>query len=633
MGDAGCASSSASRVPRPASPGVSALLQAMRASAKYIWIIIVILFVGGFLLAETSGLLGRAPVTSTTAVATVNGEDILATTWYQATQNLEQEETQRSNQSISLDERQRLMDQAFDQLVTDALLRQEYKRRGITVTDDEILQAARFSPPPALMQAPDLQTDGRFDPQKYQRFLASPIAKEQGILLQLESYYRTEIPKEKLFDQIASDVYVTDAQLWRRFKDSNDSARATFVMFDPERISDSAVRVSDDEVRSYYDTHKKQFDRPGTAKVSILIIPRTVSAADSAAVRNHALAVRARILAGEKFEDVAKTESADSASAVNGGALGKGPKGRFVAPFDQAAAALKPGEISQPVLTPFGYHLIRLDERKGDTLTLHHILFRIQQSDSAATRTDRRADSLSRIAASTDQPAKFDEAARELHIPILRATAIEGNPLTINGQFIPSVGPWAFEGARPGETSDLFDADDGYYLARLDSLTPGGTQSLDQAKRDIRDYLLRQKKVDALLPQARNFARVAAAGTLESASRLMNMQVQSTKFFTRVTGTPEFAQTPEAVGAAFSLPLNTVSEPIRAMNGVVVERVDARVPADSAAFEKQKLILSNQALQQLRRQRVAEYLTNLKAVAKIDDRRKQIEASSRRTTQ
>ena len=609
------------------------MLQAMRASAKYIWIIIVILFVGGFLLAETSGLLGRAPVTSTTAVATVNGEDILATTWYQATQNLEQEEIQRSNQSISLDERQRLMDQAYDQLVTDALLRQEYKRRGITVTDDEILQAARFSPPPALMQAPDLQTDGRFDPQKYQRFLASPLAKQQGLLYQLEAYYRTEIPKEKLFDQIASDVYVTDAQLWRRFRDSNDSARVTFVDFEPERISDSAVRVTDDEVRAYYDTHKKLFDRPGSAKVSILIIPRAVTPADSAAVRNHALAVRARILGGEKFEDVAKAESADSGSAVNGGALGKGPKGRFVAPFEEAAQKLKPGEISEPVLTQFGYHLIRLDERKGDTLTLHHILFRIQQSDSAATRTDRRADSLSRIAASTDQPAKFDEAARELHIPILRATTIEGNPLTVNGQYIPSVGPWAFEGARPGETSELFDADDGYYLARLDSLTPGGVQSLDDAKRDIRTYLLRQKKVDALLPQARNFAKVAAAGTLESASKLMNMRLQSTKFFTRVTGTPELAQAPEAVGAAFSLPVNTVSEPIRAMNAVIVQRVDARIPADSAAFEKQKPTLRAQALQQLRRQRVAEYLTNLKAVAKIDDRRKQVEASSRRTTQ
>src|SRR5215208_1378624 len=281
----------------------------MRASAKYIWIIIVVLFVGGFLLAQTSGLLGRAPVTSTTAVATVNGEDILATTWYQVTQNLEQQETQRGSQSLSLDERQRLMDQAFEQLVTDALLRQEYTRRGIRVSDDEILQSARYNPPPQLMQSPDLQTDGQFDPVKYQRYLNSPMARQQGLLFQLEQYYRTEIPKEKLFDQVATDVYVSDEQLWRRFQDTHDTAQVSFVAFLPERISDSAVRVSDDEVRAYYDTHKKLFDRPGTAQVSIIIVPRTVTAQDSAAVRAHAVALRSRILAGEKFEDVARAES------------------------------------------------------------------------------------------------------------------------------------------------------------------------------------------------------------------------------------------------------------------------------------------------------------------------------------
>jgi len=212
------------------------LLQAMRASAKYIWIIIVVLFIGGFLLAQTSGLLGRAPVTPTTAVASVNGEDILATTWYQTSQNLEQQATQANNASISLDERQRIQDQAFDQLVSDALLRQEYKRRGITVTDDEILQAARYSPPPQLAQSPDLQTDGQFDMAKYQRFLQSPMAKEQGLLMQLEQYYRNEIPKEKLFDQVAGDVYISDEALWRRWQDTHDTAQVSFVGFEPERI-------------------------------------------------------------------------------------------------------------------------------------------------------------------------------------------------------------------------------------------------------------------------------------------------------------------------------------------------------------------------------------------------------------
>ena len=605
----------------------------MRASAKYIWIIIVVLFVGGFLLAQTSGLLGRAPVTSTTAVASVNGEDILATTWYQVTQNLEQDETQRSSQSISLDQRARLMDQAYDQLVSDALLRQEYRRRGITVTDDEILQAARYSPPPQLVQAPELQTDGQFDPAKYQRFLASPATKQGGLLYQLEQYYRSEIPKEKLYDQVASDVYVSDELLWRRFQDANDTAQISFVAFEPERVPDSAVRVSDDEVRAYYDTHKKLFDRSGTARVSVIIVPRTVTAADSAAVRARLLSLRSRILAGEKFADVARAESADSVSAANGGSLGKGPKGRFVAPFEAAAFALKPGEMSQPVLTQFGYHLIRLDAQKGDTLTVSHILLRIQQSDSAAAKTDRRADSLARMAASTDQPAKFDSAARALQIPVIKSPVIEGNVLTVNGRYIPSVGPWAFQGAKPGETSELFDAEDGYYLARLDSLAPGGTLSLDQAKQDIRAYLLTQKKIDALIPQAANYAKVAAASSLEQAAKLMGLQVVSTKPFTRVTGVPELAQAPEAVGAAFTLPLRAVSEPIRSTGAVVVERVDNRIPASRTAFEAQKAGLRPQALQQLRQQRVRAFLTNLRAVAKIDDRRKKVEASARRTTQ
>lgn len=609
------------------------MLQAMRASAKYIWIIIVVLFIGGFLLAQTSGLLGRAPVTTSTAVASVNGEDILATAWYQTTQNLEQDASQRSNSPISLDERARLQDQAFDQLVSDALLRQEYKRRGITVTDDEILQAARYSPPPQLMQAPDLQTDGQFDPAKYQRFLQSPLAKQNGLLFQLEQYYRTEIPKEKLYDQVVSDVYLSDEQLWRRFQDTHDTAQVSFVAFEPERIPDSAVRVSDDEIRAYYDTHKKLFERPGTAKVSIIIVPRTVTAADSSAVRAHALALRAKILGGEKFADVARAESADSVSAANGGSLGKGVKGRFVPEFETAAAALKVGEISQPVLTQFGYHLIKVDERKGDSLTISHILLRIQQSDSAASKTDRRADSLARMAASTDQPAKFDDAARALQIPVIRSSVVEGNTLTVNGQYIPSIGPWAFQGAKPGETSELFDAADGYYLGRLDSITPSRTLTLDQAKTDIRPYLVRQKKIDALLPQARNYAKVAAASSLEQAAKVMNLQVVSTKPFTRVTGVPELAAAPEAVGAAFSLPLHTVGEPVRSTGEVVVMRVDNRIPASRTAFDAQKATLRTQALQQIRQQRVREFLSNLRAVAKVDDKRKQVEASARRTTQ
>jgi peptidyl-prolyl cis-trans isomerase D len=606
----------------------------MRASAKYIWIIIVILFVGGFLLAQTSGLLGTSPVTNSTAAATVNGEDILATTWYQATQNLEQQQTQQSGRTVSLDERDRIADQAFEQLVSDALLRQEYKRRGITVTDEEITSAALNNPPPQLMQSPDLQTDGRFDFEKYKRFLGSSVARQEGLLNQLEQYYRNEIPKEKLFDQIASDVYLPDTHLWERYRDTHDSAQISFVVFSPDRIPDSEVSVSDDEIRAYYDAHKKDFDRPGRAQLSILAIPRSVTSADSAAVRAHTEQLRAKIVGGEKFEDVAKAESADSASAANGGSLGTvTARGKFVKAFEDAAYALKAGEISQPVLTQFGYHLIKVDSRKGDSLTLRHILLPIDQTDAEATATDRKADSLSKLAASGDQPQKLDEASRVLKVPMIHATAIEGNPVTVNGKLIPSVGPWAFKGVKAGETSELFDADDGYYLARLDSLDPGGTRSLEQAKDEIRARLVREKKLSQLIGPARNFAKLASVGSLEPSARLSKMTVTKTGMFTRVTGDPELGGLPEAIGAAFSLPIGAVSEPIRSIGAVVVERVDRRVPADSAAWEAQKLAQRQSELEGMRQQRVRTYLDDLRLAAKVTDRRKQIEAATRRTAQ
>src|SRR4029078_6789327 len=258
----------------------------MRSSAKYIWIFLVIFFVGGFLLAETSGLLGRAPVTSSTAVATVNGEDVLATTWYNAINQLEQQATQQTGRSVTLDERKRLADDAFEQLVGDVLLRQEYRRRGIRVTSDEIAEPAQYATPPQLAQSHELQTDGRFDPAKYQRFLASPAARQEGILLQLEAYYRDQIPREKLFEQVASDVYVSDDRLWNMYRDSRDTAQMSYVVFRPELVADNEVTVPASEIKDYYEKNKKDFEKPARAVVSVVSIPRVITAADTAAVRN-----------------------------------------------------------------------------------------------------------------------------------------------------------------------------------------------------------------------------------------------------------------------------------------------------------------------------------------------------------
>lgn len=606
------------------------MLQQMRSSAKWVWIFLIVAFVGGFLFADAAGLVGAGQLTPTTPVATVNGEDILATTWFEATSALEQQATQQSSRSITLDERRRLSDEAFEQLVSDALLRQEYRRRGIRVTNEEIAEAARFAPPPQLAQNPELMTDGRFDMAKYQRFLASPVARQQGLLFQLEAYYRDQIPREKLFEQVTSDVYVSDERLWSIWQDTRDTTQISYVKFAPSMVPDSAVTVEASAIREHYNKNKEDFERPSRAVVSVLAIPRSVGPADSAAVRNRLLALRQRIVGGENFADVARAESSDSASAREGGVLGSGTRGRFVPEFENAAFALSTGGISQPVLSQFGYHLIKADARKGDTLTVSHILLPVTQSDSAATVTDRLADDLARIAGSSDNPRALDSAAKVLGIPIRRAAVLDTEALTIDGRFIPSVGPWAFQGARRGETSELFDADDGYYLARLDSLKDGGVPSLAEATPEVRDILAIQKKLDVLMPRAQQLAAAAAASSLEQAAQAAGVQVIQSQPFTRVGGAENIGRLNQAIGASFSLPIGAVSAPIRIYDAIFVQRVDQRVLQDRATWEAQKDSQRMQVTQQLKQQRVREFLVNLRESATVKDKRKDVEAANRR---
>ncbi len=607
------------------------MLQSMRSAAKYVWIVLIIAFVGGFLLVDSSGLIGRSPVTPNTLVAKVNGEGILYVVWENAVQNLEQQESQRLGRGMTLDERRQLEDRAFDELVNDILLRQEYERRGISVTDDEIRDAARVSPPPGLEQNPQFQTDGQFDLAKYQRFLTSPIARQQGLLLGLEGFYRAEIPKQKLFDQIASDVWVSDARLWQLYRDRNDSARVSYVAFRPENVTASDVSVTDAEISRFYNANRTLFERPGRAVLSLMSVERAVTAADSTAARTRIDSLRAELVAGADFAQMAMRESADSISALEGGELGRGTRGRFVTPFEDAAYALREGELSAPVLSAYGWHLIRLDRKRGDTLDLRHILVNVRQSDSSASATDRRADRLSTLAASSTEAAMFDSAAAELGLTVSSVVAVENEPLTFAGRYVPGVSAWAFGGSSVGESSDLQDAPDAYYIARLDSLREGGVAPLDDVKDDIRRRLEREKRIAALVPTAQQLVAAARRSSLADAARDMNQTVEQTGTFARASLVPGLGQFTEAVGAAFGLPaVGAVSEPITSSDGVYVLQLDAFTPTDSASFSLVKQAFRLQTAQALKSERVQQYLVGLRESADIRDDRKKIRAALRR---
>jgi peptidyl-prolyl cis-trans isomerase D len=593
-------------------------------------ILMAAVFVLIFVFGESSGLLGRGPVTTSTVVAEVNGEDILASDWIRAVDNRAQQEQERAGRPLTLDERRQVEQAVFDELVTGVALRQEIARRGITVTDDEIRQFAQASPPPELAQNPELQTEGRFDPVKYRRFLSSPAARAQGILQYLENYYRAEVPRQKLLTQVATEVYASDARLWQIWQDQRDSAQVSFVAIRPDASAAAQVAVSDAELKAYYDAHPKRFERAGRAVLSLVSVPRAVTAVDSAAARDRAARLRAEIAGGAKFEDVAKRESSDSVSGRAGGDLGRGGRNRFVGPFEQAAYALAPGQLSDPVLTQFGYHVIRVDSRAGDTLALRHILVPIAQSDSSAARTDRRADSLATAAASSEDPRKFDAAVRTFGLRPVRVTAFENEPLSFAGRPVPSVSAWAFSGVNAGETSELFDAPDAYYLARLDSVTKGGLPPFAQVRTEVRELVAREKQVQALLPRARQLAQAARGASLEAAATAQGLTVERTGLFSRGDLVPGLGQFSEAVGAAFSAPQGSIAGPVAARDGAYVLRIDRRVAADKGAWQAQKAQQRQQITDALRQNRVRDFLADLRETAKVDDRREAVRAAQRR---
>ncbi len=451
------------------------------------------------------------------------------------------------------------------------------------------------------------------------------------MLVQLEGYYRSEIPKEKLYDQISSGVYVSDPELWRAWRDQHDSAQVSFVAFTPGPDPDAGKSISDADLHTFFDAHKADFEGPARARLSVIVLPRTITAADSAAAKAKALSIREEIVKGAKFEDVAKRESADSASGANGGDLGKGGKGRFVADFEKAAYALTPGELSQPVLSPFGYHIIRVDSKKGDTLSVRHILVRIAPSDSATSRVDKEADAISRAAAQSEQGSKLDSVAKQFSLPVQHIDAFENQAAVIGDRPIPSVSAWAFGGtAKIGETSELYDDDNGYYLARLDTLHAGGDPKFDDVKDAVRARVEAQRQVDKLVPDAQKLSAAAATSTLEAAAAAGGKKVEQSTLFSRGSLVPGLGQFSEPIGAAFALPIGAVSAPVKSTSGVYVLRVDKRTTADSTAWAAQKVAQRAVRLNQLRQQKIQMYIQDLRKSAKVDDRRKSINAAARR---
>jgi len=596
------------------------MLRSMRAKSKYVFFILA----GSFVLWLAIGQVMEILQPSANVVLRVNGYEVPVTAYQQRLQaSYEQYRQQTGTTSLSREDEQQIQEQLTNQLIQEILLSQEYRKLGIQVSDEEIIEAAKTSPPPEVMRDPQFQTDGQFDLRKWQQFLQ---AGDRATLAQIEMIYRDRLPQFKLAQYITADVFISDAKLWRIYKDQHDSVSVATLPVWPYLITDS-IPVTDAELERYRSAHEDDFKRPAQAFVRFVAVPRLPEPADSAAARARVARIRAELARGAKFDDVARRESADTVSGGQGGDLGwvKRNEPSFDPQFLAGLKGLAPGRVSAPVLTQFGYHLIRVDAARGDSLKLRHILVPIELQGEHLDAVEARVDSVERLAADQTNGALLDSAARRFTLPLSPVyRIIDGQRLTLGRYPIRDVSVWAFE-AHIGETSPTIEAKPAYYVFRLDSLVPAGAPPLAEVREDVLERVTLEKKKEIAKRRADSLA-TALRGTpnLLAAGAARGLPVERFGPFARTKPPSYLGQEPLVVGAAFGLRVGERSGVIVGQGGDFIVESLGRKMADSSAWLKQKDAQRTQLLAAVRQARIQQYVDALRAKAKIVDRRKDV---------
>ncbi|MEX1184607.1 MAG: peptidylprolyl isomerase [Gemmatimonadota bacterium] len=550
----------------------------------------------------------------------VNGEIVSFEEYNAIYRNLYQQQQNTMEGPITAAIEREIENAAWEQVVMEKLLQQEMQRRGIRVTDEEVREAAMSSPPPELTGAPAFQTEGQFDMTKYQQFLSSPSL-DPAFLQQLETYYRDVIPRSKLYFENTAGLTVTDEQLWRMFRDGNETTTALFVAFDPSTmVADADVPVSDEAVREYYEENSDDFVQPAQATVKYVSLDASPAAADSAAARQQAETYRAAIAGGEDFEAVAlRAAAAETATRTSGQQFGV-TRGQTAPAIDQAIFATAAGGLTQPILTQAGYHLLEIESRAGDSAQVRQLLVPIERSRPTEDLLLDRADSLENAAAE----AGLESAANALGLTVRTSQIASTLPL------LPGIGPveegldWALE-AAVGQVSDVFESENAFYILELVSQRPEGELPLEEAAPTIRTVLVQRGKIERareLLAEAEQKAR--AGEPLATIGAAHGAMVEQAGPFSRGDFVPGLGRMNAAIGAAFGVAPGQVSPLVEAENRLfLIQGVD-HTAASREAWQAQLEQQRAQAMQSLADTRWSQFLRALREEAEIEDNRREL---------
>jgi len=256
----------------------------------------------------------------------------------------------------------------------------------------------------------------------------------------------------------------------------------------------SDVTVSRSEVEKFYNTYKDSLpEMPKRVNISHIVIkekPNTL--ADSLAIAK-LQSIRDQIQNGADFSAMAQKYSQDPGSRMNGGDLGFVARGTLVPAFEEKAFSLSPGQISDVVKTEFGYHLIKLIDRRGEKIHVKHILIKPQ-----VTEQDKQniVNQLQDIRKEIKNGAPFDSLAREYSDD--EDVGLNGGNLgwfNAKNLQIPAFKS-VLDTMQVGEISQPFHTDFGWHILRLNDVKPGGKMTLQKNWVEIEQLALQQKQTE-----------------------------------------------------------------------------------------------------------------------------------------
>lgn len=561
-------------------------------------IIVLIFFVGLIVLEWGLDFTGRQQMGLDAQYAgSINGQKISWDSYNRLFQGLYQAESQQSDQDLPDSRVRELERNAWNQIVHNELLAQEAAKHNIIVTDEELYAFLRMSPPQELQQAPAFQTDGRFDYQKY----LSAMADQQwaGFWAQIEPSIRADIERMKMQELVVQTIQVSEEEIKQAFLDANEKVRIGLVNVPYARFASNPPTVTDDELKSYYESNKDKYKLEERAVLNIVLVEKKPTEDDWSRIGSRMRIIYDSAKAGADFATLAMNYSADG-SAAQGGDLGWFGQGQMVPEFDQRSFSMQEGQISEPFRTQFGWHIIMHQGYRDTVLQagsqpvrqahVSHILLRVEQSQESL-------DALFAQLRDFQEQAKdggFQEAAAGSGYQV-RTTA----PFTRRGniQYIGydvDVDSFAFTN-EVGAVTDVRENNSAFYVAELAQRLPAGEPSFDEIKAQLTQDLRKEKFAAQARDLANRAYQAAKSGqSLQTAAQSFGLNYEESDYLTRSGYHPQLGRDPKALGAAFSMttPGQIIGPVDHATGSAIMTLLERQVPDLTQFSEKRDSIFT-----------------------------------------